>query len=74
MRVGPIGWAFDNLEETIEEAKLSAEVTHDHPEGIRGAQAVAAAIYAARTGGDKPAIRQLAVENRFGYDLSATSR
>ncbi|HEY3330574.1 MAG TPA: ADP-ribosylglycohydrolase family protein [Capsulimonadaceae bacterium] len=71
MRVGAIGWAFDTLDETLAEAHLSASVTHNHPEGIRGAQAVAAAIYAARNGADKGAIRTL-VESRFSYDLSAS--
>jgi len=71
MRVGPIGWAFDTLEETLAEARLSATVTHNHPEGIRGAEAVAGAIFAARNGADCIAIRDL-VEIRFGYDLGAS--
>src|SRR5450759_4747791 len=50
MRVSPVGWAFDTLEETLEEAQRSAEVTHNHPEGIKGAQATAAAIFLARQG------------------------
>ena len=50
MRVSPVGWAFDTLEETLKKAKESAEVTHNHPEGIKGAQATAACIYLARTG------------------------
>ena len=53
MRVSPIGWAFDTLEKTEETAKLTAEITHNHPEGIKGAQATAAAIFLARTHGDK---------------------
>ena len=53
MRVSPTGWAFDTLEETLEVARLSAEVTHNHPEGIMGAQAVAACIYLARKGKKK---------------------
>ncbi len=68
MRVSPVGYAFNTLEETIEEARRSAAVSHDHPEGIRGAQAVAAAVFLARTGHDKPLIRA-ELEQRFGYDL-----
>ena len=53
MRVSPVGWAFGTLEETLEAAKQSAEVTHNHPEGIKGAQATAACIYWARKGKTK---------------------
>lgn len=63
MRVSPIGYAFDTLEETLFEAKVSAEVTHNHPSGIRGAQAVAAAIFLARNGKDKQQIKQWIEEN-----------
>ena len=49
-------------------AELSASVTHDHPEGIKGAKAVAAAIFLARTGKTKEEIRTY-IEERFGYDL-----
>ena len=45
MRVSPFGFAFDNLEAVLREAKRSAEVTHNHPEGIRGAQPTATAQY-----------------------------
>jgi ADP-ribosylglycohydrolase len=69
MRVGPIGYAFESLEATLREAERSAAVTHDHPEGIKGAQAVAAAIWLARNGETQAAIRRL-LEARFGYDLS----
>ena len=69
MRVSPVGWAFDSLEETLEKAKESAEVTHNHPEGIKGAQAVAACIYLARTGKSKQEIKEY-IESTFGYDLS----
>jgi ADP-ribosylglycohydrolase len=69
MRVSPVGWAFDDLELTLEEAKRSAEVTHNHPEGIRGAQAAAMAIFLARQGESKKRIRQL-VEEESGYDLN----
>ena len=52
------GWLFDTLDKTLEMAKVTAEVTHNHPEGIKGAQATAAAIFLARTGHSKPEIRQ----------------
>ena len=77
MRVSPIGWAFDDLDIVLHEAARSAEVTHNHPEGIKGAQAVAAAIFVARTGGTKDQIAAL-LSDRFGYDctmrLSALQR
>ena len=69
MRVSPVGWFFDTLEETLEVAKISAEITHNHPEGIKGAQATAAAIFLARTGKSKEEIRSY-IEDTFGYDLS----
>ncbi len=69
MRVSPVAYAFDSMEPVLAAAERSAAVTHDHPEGIRGAQATAAAVFLARTGADKPAIRRF-VESRFGYDLS----
>ena len=50
MRVAAAGWLFDTLDKTLEMAKVTAEVTHNHPEGIKGAQATAAAIFLARTG------------------------
>lgn len=53
MRVSPIGWLFNTREEVLEQAKLSAEVTHNHPEGIKGAQAVALAVYLGRIGTSK---------------------
>lgn len=68
MRVGPAGWLYDSLEETIEMAGYTAEVSHGHPEGIKGAQAVAAAIYLARTGHSKQEIRKYLSE-QFGYNL-----
>lgn len=71
MRVGPVGFAAGSLEEALVLARRSAEVTHDHPDGIRGAQAVAAVIYLARAGASKPEILT-EVEERFGYDLSAS--
>ena len=71
MRVSPVGWAFTTLEETLEAAKQSAEITHNHPEGIKGAQATAACIYLARTGKSKEYIKEY-VEATFGYNLSRT--
>ena len=71
MRVSPVGWAFETLEETLEAAKQSAEITHNHPEGIKGAQATAACIFMARTGKSKQEIKEY-VETIFGYDLSRT--
>ena len=69
MRVSPVGWAFETLEETLEAAKQSAEITHNHPEGIKGAQATAACIFMARTGKSKQEIKEY-IEDYFGYDLS----
>lgn len=71
MRVSPVGWAFDTLEKTLEAAKQSAEVTHNHPEGIKGAQATAACIFLARTGKSKQEIKEY-IENTFSYNLSRT--
>jgi ADP-ribosylglycohydrolase len=71
MRVSAVGWAFDTLEETLEIAKRSAEITHNHPEGIKGAQATAAAIFLARTGKSKQEIKDYITKN-FGYDLDRT--
>jgi ADP-ribosylglycohydrolase len=69
MRVSPIGFAFDSLEETLNEAARSAAVTHNHPEGIKGAQATAAAMWLARHGHDQHSIRR-ELESRFAYNLS----
>jgi ADP-ribosylglycohydrolase len=69
MRVAPVGWAFHNLDDTLAAAAESASVTHNHPEGIKGAQATAAAVYLARTTGDKALIRR-EIAGRFGYDLT----
>ena len=71
MRVSPVGWAFETLEETLVAAKQSAEVTHNHPEGIKGAQATAICIYWARKGKTKQQIKEY-VEALFGYDLNRT--
>lgn len=69
MRVSAVGWFFDSLEKTLEVAGKSAAITHNHPEGIKGAQATAAAIYLARTGKTKGEIREY-ISSQFGYELS----
>jgi ADP-ribosylglycohydrolase len=71
MRVSPVAYARTTLEEVLAEARRSAEVTHDHEQGIRGAQATAAAIFLARTGRTKEEIRQY-VEEQFGYFMDET--
>lgn len=72
MRASAVGWMFDTLEETEEVAAISASITHDHPEGIKGAQATAAAIFLARTGKSKSEIKDY-IQCRFKYDLSVPS-
>ncbi len=69
MRVCPVAWAQEDLDAVLREARASAEVTHNHPEGIKGAQATAAAIFLGRSGESKGAIRRH-LEERFEYDLS----
>ena len=71
MRVSAVGWFFDTLEETERVAAISAAITHNHPEGIKGAQATAAAIFLARTGKTKEEIRDY-IEKTYGYDLHKT--
>ncbi len=71
MRVSPVGWAFETAEDVLAEAQRSAAVTHNHPEGIKGAQSTALAILMARQGAGKEAIRREITE-RFGYDLDRT--
>ncbi len=71
MRVSPIGYAFDTLDEVLNEAQKSAEPSHNHPEGIKGAQAVAASIFLARTGYDKQYIRDY-ITDAFSYNLDRT--
>ncbi len=70
MRVSPIAWYYDSLADVLNEALHSAEMTHNHPEGIKGAQAVAAAIYLARKGSSKDEIKSY-IEEQFSYDLSS---
>lgn len=71
MRASAVGWMFDTLEETERVAKISAEITHNHPEGIKGAQATAAAIFLARTGKSKEEIRDY-ISTTYGYNLART--
>lgn len=71
MRVSPVAWAFDAWEEVLEEAKRTAIVTHDHPEGIKGAVATAGAIYLARTTKDKGEILDF-LSTEIGYDMDRT--
>ena len=72
MRVSPVGWAFETLEETLHVAARTAEVTHNHPEGIKGAHATAATVFLARTTRDRDLIRG-EISRRFGYDLDRTT-
>ncbi|MFO7828911.1 MAG: ADP-ribosylglycohydrolase family protein [Bacteroidales bacterium] len=69
MRVSPVGFFFNSEQEVLQFAKRSAEVTHNHPEGIKGAQAVALAIFLAKTGKKKEIIKSVIVE-KFNYDLN----
>ena len=71
MRVSPVGFAFSSLDEVLREAERSAAVTHNHPEGVKGAQAIASAIYLARSERNKEKIRKY-VEDIFGYNLHQT--
>lgn len=71
MRVAPVAWLFDDLDTVRRMARISAEVTHNHPEGIKGAEATAAAIFLGRTGYSKTEIKQY-IESEFHYDLSRT--
>ncbi|WP_273446357.1 ADP-ribosylglycohydrolase family protein [Neolewinella agarilytica] len=71
MRVSPVGWLYNDLETVLAQAKATAMPTHGHPEGVKGAQAIAAAIFLARQGGGKEDIRQY-VSQTFGYNLRRT--
>ena len=71
MRVSAVGWLFDTLDDVEHWAEITARVTHNHPEGIKGAQATAAAIFLARSGAAKEDIKAY-VSHRFGYDLTRT--
>lgn len=69
MRVSSVGWLYDTLEDVLDYAELSASVSHNHPEGIKGAQAVAAAIFLTRAGMSKEDLRAW-ISGTFGYDLT----
>lgn len=69
MRVSPVAWAYDTLELVEEKAAQTAEVTHNHPSAIAGAQAIAAGVFLARNGVSKSEIAKY-VSNRYGYDLA----
>jgi len=69
MRVSPVAWIYNNINDIECFAEISAKVTHNHPEGIKGAKAVAVAIFLARKGKDKNYIKTY-IENMYGYDLS----
>jgi ADP-ribosylglycohydrolase len=69
MRVSPVGFAFDSIDDVMREAERNAAVTHNHPEGIKGAQATALAVFFARKGESKEYITR-EISNRFAYDLS----
>jgi ADP-ribosylglycohydrolase len=71
MRVSPVGFAYDSVEDVLANAKRTAEVTHNHPEGIKGAQSTALAIFLARKGEGKEVVRQ-EISGRFDYDLDRT--
>ena len=71
MRVSPVGFAYDTLDEVLKEAAKSAAFTHDHIEGIKGAQATASAVFLARTGKSKSEIKSF-IETKFEYDLDPT--
>lgn len=71
MRVSPVAWLYNDMDTVRHMARLSAEVTHNHPEGIKGAEATAAAIFLARTGHSKAEIKAY-IEDQFHYDLSRT--
>lgn len=71
MRVSSVAWLFHDIDSVRRAARLSAEVTHNHPEGMKGAEATASAIFLARTGHGKAEIKEYVVRE-FGYDLSRT--
>lgn len=71
MRVSPVGFAFDEVEKVLEEARKSAIITHNHEEGIKGAQAIALSVFLAKSGSKKQEIKEF-IEVKFGYDLNRT--
>ena len=71
MRISPVGFACETMDDVLQEATKSAAVTHNHPEGIKGAQAIALAVFMGRKGQTKDEIRRV-IEKRFGYNLKRT--
>lgn len=71
MRVSPVGFAFETEDEVLAQAEASAAITHNHPEGVKGAQATALAVFLAKTGSTKESIRSK-IAGQFGYDLDRT--
>jgi ADP-ribosylglycohydrolase len=71
MRVSPVGFAFDSVEEVLREAARTAEISHNHAEGVKGARATAMAVFLARTAKDKNLMRA-EIASRFAYDLDRT--
>lgn len=71
MRVSPVGFALSTEDEVLDQARATAEITHNHPEGVKGAQATALAVFLARTGADKESIRSR-IASQFEYDLDRT--
>lgn len=71
MRVSPVGFAFNSEDEVLKQARKTAEITHNHPEGIKGAEATALAVYLARQGLSKGDIKEQ-IKGRFNYDLDRT--
>lgn len=71
MRVSAVGWLYNDIKTVRKMARLSAEVSHNHPEGVKGAEATASAIFLARTGKTKAEIKAY-IEENFAYDLSRT--
>lgn len=69
MRISPVGFAYDDIELVMKKAEEFTAITHNHPEGIKGGQSTAAAIFLARTGHTKEEIKEF-IQNTFGYDLS----
>ena len=71
MRVSSVAWLFNNIDEVREVARWTAEVSHNHPEGVKGAEATASAIFLARSGSSKNEIKDY-IQQQFGYDLNRT--
>lgn len=71
MRVSSVAWLYNDIDSVRHAARLSAEVTHNHPEGIKGAEATASAVFLARTGHSKTEIKEY-MEYEFGYELNRT--